>query len=296
MKIVTTGGTGMVGTALRTALAMRGDIVVNLSRQGPGPTWDVERGVLDPAVLAGADAIVNLSGEPIFGRWTPERRRRIRDSRVVGTALLVNALRSLPSGARPSVLVSGSAVGYYGDRGEEELDEDSPPGVGFLPEVAVAWETEAIRATELGVAVTVVRTGIVQSTRGGALAATLPFFRLGLGGRAGSGQQWVPWIHLDDLVRLLVHRIDRAVSGPLVAAAPHPERQHRVAEIVGDILGRPTFAAAPAAALRLTLGRGVADELVLTSQRTKPKQALSEGFEFRFPRLEDALRDLLKAG
>ncbi len=294
MKIVTTGGTGVVGTALRTALAMRGDIVVNLSRRGPGPTWDVEKGILDPAVLAGADAIVNLAGEPLFGRWTPERRRRIRESRVGGTALLVRALGSLPAGARPAVLVSGSAVGYYGDRGEEELEEDSPPGVGFLAEVAAAWETEALRATELGVRVTVVRTGIVQSIRGGALATTLPFFRLGLGGRAGSGEQWVPWIHLDDLVRLLVHRIDRAQSGPILATAPHPERQHRVAEILGRILHRPTFMAAPAAALRLALGRGMADELVLASQKANPKKAIEEGFEFRFPRLEEALRDLLK--
>jgi len=294
MKVVTTGGTGVVGTALRTALAMRGDLAVNISRKGPGPTWDVEKGILDPAVLAGADAIVNLAGEPIFGRWTPERRRRIRQSRVDGTALLVRALGSLPAGARPAVLVSGSAVGYYGDRGDEELDEDSPPGVGFLAEVAVGWETEALRATELGVRVTLVRTGIVQSTRGGALATALPFFRLGLGGRAGSGEQWVPWIHLEDLVRLLIHRIDHAVSGPILATAPHPERQRRVAEIVGRILHRPTFAAAPAAALRLALGRGVADELVLASQKTRPKKAIEEGFEFRFPRFEEAMRNLLE--
>jgi len=294
VKIVTTGGTGVVGTALRTALAMRGDVAVNISRSGPGPTWDVEKGRLDPAVLAGADALVNLAGEPLFGRWTPERRRRILRSRVDGTALLVSALGTLPAGARPAVFVSGSATGYYGDRGEEELDEDSPPGVGFLAEVAAAWETEALRATELGVRVTVVRTGTVCSTRGGALAATLPFFRLGLGGRAGSGEQWVPWIHVDDMARILIHRIDRASSGPILASAPHPERQRRVAETVGRILSRPTLAAAPRAALRLALGRGVADELVLPSQKTKPKKAIEEGFEFRFPRLDEALRDLLE--
>jgi uncharacterized protein (TIGR01777 family) len=293
VKIVTTGGTGLVGTALRASLATRGDIVVNLSRKGPGPAWNVEEGLLDPAVLAGAEAIVHLAGEPLFGRWTPEKRRRIRASRVDGTALLVRAIGELPPGARPALLVSGSAVGDYGARGEEELDESSAPGAGFLAEVAVAWETEALRAEVHGVRVARIRTGIVQSTRGGMLATTLPFFRMGLGGRVGSGDQWVSWIHLDDWVRLVIHVIDRALTGPILATAPHPERQRVAAETVGRILHRPTFAAAPAAALRLALGRGVADELVLASQKTAPRRVIEAGFEFRFPRLQGALEDLL---
>jgi uncharacterized protein (TIGR01777 family) len=293
LRVVVTGPTGLVGTALREVLEGRGDAVVGLSRSGSGPTWDVDSGRLDPAALAGADAIVNLAGEPIFGRWTAHHRERIETSRVRGTALLVRSLRALPATARPGVFVSGSAVGYYGDRGDEILDEASPPGTGFLPHVARAWEREAIAARELGVRVALVRTGVVQSTDGGALAVQLPLFRVGLGGRAGSGNQWLPWIHIDDIVALFVFLIDHGLDGPFLGTAPESVRQKDYAHTLGRVLHRPSFGIAPAPMLRLALGRGVADELLLASQRTSPKATLGSGFTFRFPTLEPALRDLL---
>jgi uncharacterized protein (TIGR01777 family) len=293
VRIVGTGLSGLVGSAVRPLLEARGDTVVNLSRSGAGPTWDPEGGTLDPEVLAGADAIVNLAGEPIFGRWTARRRERIRSSRVRGTALLVRTLRSLPPAARPGVFVSGSAVGYYGDRGDDVLDETSAAGAGFLAEVARAWEHEAAAARELGLRVALLRTGIVQSAEGGSLATQLPLFRAGLGGHPGSGRQWLPWVHVADLASLVVHLVDHGHDGPVLGTAPEPVRQKDYARTLGRVLHRPAITPAPAVVLRLAMGR-MADELILASQRTRPNATLATGFRFAHPSLEPALRDLLR--
>ncbi|MBI5494727.1 MAG: TIGR01777 family protein [Deltaproteobacteria bacterium] len=298
-RVVVSGATGLVGSALVRALHARGDTVVVLARDPSRLAlphevafrWDGLREPPPGEALAGADALVHLLGEPIAGaRWSPAVKQRILDSRVRSTGELVAALRS--SAARPGALVCASATGFYGDRGDEELDEHSAPGDDFLARVCGAWEAEATAAEQLGVRRVSLRLGVVLARRGGALERMLPVFRLGLGGRLGHGRQYFPWIHLDDLVALLLRAVDDAAwSGPVNAVAPGAATNARFTAALAAALHRPAILPVPAAALRLALGE--MSTALLGSQRAVPRRALAAGFAFRFPDLDSALRDAL---
>lgn len=243
------------------------------------------------SALEGIDAVVHLAGESIAaGRWTEAKKVRIRESRVRGTRAIAEALARLRR--RPSALVCASATGYYGDRGAEILVEDSPPGAGFLAEVVRVWEAAAAPAREAGIRVVHLRSGVVLSQAGGALARLLPVFRLGLGGRLGSGRQFMPWIALDDEVAAIVHTLTRDdLRGPVNLASPHPVTNQEFAATLGQVLRRPALVVAPAAMLRLALGE-LGGEL-LASQRVHPARLLGAGYAFRYLELRAALRDLL---
>jgi uncharacterized protein (TIGR01777 family) len=239
----------------------------------------------------GCDAVINLAGESIAGRWTAPKKQLIRDSRVLGTKNLVNALAQLSS--RPKVLISASAIGYYGDRGEETLTEDAAPGSDFLAQVCRDWENEALKAESLGMRVVRLRIGLVLGRGGGTLQALLPLFRVGLGGPLGSGRQWWSWIHRDDLCRLIVQILaNENVSGPVNATAPQPVRQKEFAQVLGRVLRRPAFLPTPAFALKIALGE-FADG-ILASQRALPRRAQEMGYRFQFEELEGALREILQ--
>lgn len=297
-RVVVSGATGLVGRRLVEHLAERGTPVTALTRDlGAGAErvdgravlaqWD---GTTFPAeALGGARAVVHLAGEPVFGgRLTAARRRKIFDSRIDTTRSLVDALTTLPEAQRPEVLICASAVGFYGNRGDDLLNEDAGPGEGFLAEVCQAWEKEASGADALGVRRASLRIGIVLSRAGGALPLlTLPF-RFGLGGRLGDGKQWFPWIHLDDLVRLLVAALDdERYCGAINAVSPNPVRNAELTKAVATTLHRPALLPVPAFAIRAALG-GLADEL-LGSRRVVPSRALEHGFRFETERVEDAL-------
>jgi hypothetical protein len=300
-SIVVTGGTGFLGRRLVTRLVERGDRVVVLSRNPDSARLPagVEVALWRPDALGpwtkaleGADAVVNLAGEPAMGgRWTEAKRRSIYDSRVVSTRRLVEALGSLPE--RPRVFVSASAVGYYGGRPPDEvLAEDASAGEGFLARVVVDWEAAALGAEPLGLRVALIRIGLALGLEGGVLRTMVPAFRLFAGGPIGSGDQVLPWVHADDLVSVLIWAIDNErVSGPINATAPHPVTMNDFASALGRALGRPASIRVPAFALRAALGE--AADPILTGQRAIPRRALDLGFPFRHPALEGALSDLL---
>ena len=294
MKVVVTGGTGFLGRGLVAALLRKGDEVLVVTREPatsrvPEPAHAVSWDGL-PAAVDGADAVVNLAGETIAQRWTAAAKTRIVESRATAAGRVGEALRAVR--ARPSVLVNASAVGFYGNRGDEELTEKSPAGSGFLAETTFAWEEAARRAAPEGVRLVLPRTGIVLGEEGGALSKMLLPFRLGVGGPLGSGTQWMPWIHRDDLVALLVAALgDPRFEGPVNATAPAPVTMREFAAVLGRVLRRPAFAPAPAFAIRAAMGEMAS--LVLDGQRALPEKALALGFPFRFPDLEPALRDLL---
>lgn len=295
-RILVTGGTGLVGGRLVEALRDDG-IAVGLVTRRPERTassegltvigWDGVQ--LAPEELARSGAIVHLAGEPIFGgAFGAERRRRILESRVDSTRALVRALGELAPAERPHTFVCASAVGYYGDRGEQELDEDAGPGAGFLADVCIAWEKAAEPARRLGLRQVSLRIGVVLAREGGALASLARAFRLGLGGRIGSGRQWFPWIHADDLVGLIRAALaDERYSGPVNAVAPGLVRNAELAKALGAVLHRPSFLPLPALPLRLALGE-LAGEL-LGSRRVVPRRALERGFRFEFEELARAL-------
>lgn len=295
-RILVTGSTGLVGRRLVDALRSEGTPVGAVTRRperarfgaGAEPVgWD---GVhLAPAELARSGAVVHLAGEPLFGGlFSAERRRRILESRVDSTRALVRAIAELAPGERPRSLVCASAVGYYGDRGEEELDESAVPGSGFLADVCIAWERAAQPVEALGVRRVSLRIGVVLAREGGALATMARAFRLGLGGRVGNGRQWFPWIHADDLVGLVRAALtDERYTGALNAVAPHPVRNAELTRLLGEILHRPTILPLPAFVLRVALGE-LAGEL-LGSRRIVPRAALERGFRFE---IEDAARAL----
>jgi uncharacterized protein (TIGR01777 family) len=246
------------------------------------------------AALAGADAVVHLLGEPVAQRWTDQAKDGIRRSRVDATRSLVQGLRALAPDRRPDVLVSQSATGFYGPCGEEQLAEDAPAGDDFLAGVVVGWEGEAMRAaSELRVAVT--RTGVVLSPEGGALAKMLPFFRLGIGGPVAGGRQYVPWIHLDDVVGAMLFCLDNAAAtGPINLTAPHPVTNTELSHTLGRVLKRPAVLPVPASALKLLYGEMA--QIVITGQRVMPARLTELGYAFRHPDLESALRDVLGRG
>jgi len=303
MKIVVTGATGFVGRPVVALLLEHGHEVVAWTRDPERARaslpalcaterWDPHVATR-PELLRGVDAVVHLAGESVAGsRWTEARKREIRSSRVDGSRALVDAIAALPDGERPSALISASAIGVYGDRGDELLDESSTPGSGFLADVCREWEAEVARAAGLGVRTVSVRVGVVLGKDGGALQAMLPPFRLGAGGRVGAGTQWMSWIHLDDLVALFVHAVETAdVSGIVNGVAPEPATNAAFTRELGRALGRPTILPVPAVALRLLLGEMAA--ILLASQRVTPARTLASGFSFRFPALGPALDDLL---
>jgi len=296
MNILVTGAGGTIGEALIPFLAAGGHRVSRLVRFKPRPgealiQWDPAAGKIDPAALEGLDAVVHLAGETIAGRWTPEKKARIRASRRKGTILLGETLASLSK--RPSVLVSASAIGYYGNRGEEILKEDSAPGSLFLSEVCREWEAATETAARSRIRVVNLRIGFVLSAAGGGLASMLPPFKMGLGGRFGSGKQYLSWIAIDDLVEIVLYAItNEALRGPVNAVAPNPVTNYEFTKTLGRVLGRPTFFPIPAFAARLALGE-MAEELLLASQRVEPARLLSAAYQFRFPKLDVALRHLL---
>jgi uncharacterized protein (TIGR01777 family) len=303
MRVLITGATGLIGLAVADALKERGDQVVALSRDperaqrvlGQGVevhAWTDPTGEPPPAAaLEEAEAVFHLLGEPVAQRWTDAARQRIRDSRVLGTRMLATALGALPDGSGPRVVISQSATGYYGPRGDEPLDEQSPSGHDFLADVVVAWEREAAAAGAHSRLV-VTRTGVVLSPGGGALAKMLPFFRLGIGGPVAGGGQYVPWIHLDDVVGALLHCLDHeAATGPVNLTAPTPVTNTELAHALGHALGRPAVLPVPGVAVKLLYGE--MGGIVTTGQRAVPARLSELGYQFRHARLETALKDVL---
>ena len=296
-SVAITGAGGLVGSALSHAAAERGLRVQRLVRRTPESyeseiQWDPQRGLTNPDRLEGVGAVVHLAGENIAGgRWTEQRKQRIRDSRVVGRTTLARSLAGLQQ--PPRVMVCASAVGIYGDRGDELLDEASPPGSGFLADVCREWEQATEPAAAAGIRVVNLRIGLVLSRRGGALQAMLLPFKLGVGGRVGSGRQYWSWIALDDLVGAILHAIDSSqLGGPVNAVSPNPATNAEFTKTLGRVLGRPTIVPLPAFAAKLVLGQ-MAQDLLLASTRVVPRRLTESGFTFQFPELEPALRHAL---
>ncbi len=299
MKVTTTGATGLIGHKLVTALRARGDEVTVLSRDPDraqrelgvaAQRWDPVSGPAPAEALAGRDGVIHLAGAPVAQRWNERVKRDIRDSRELGARNLVAGM--LAADPRPPVLVSASAVGFYGPRGDERVDESAAPGSDFLAGVCVAWEREALAASESGVRVAVIRTGIVLDPAGGALAKMLPPFKLGAGGPVASGKQYMPWIHVDDVVGIYLRALDDAsFSGPVNASAPEPVTNREFSKALGRALRRPAFAPVPKLALRALYGEVA--EIIVEGQRAVPARALELGYEFKHPDLDEALRSAL---
>jgi uncharacterized protein len=298
MEVVVTGSSGFIGSALVPALEGAGHRVRRLVRRPATGDhevhWDPATGSIDAAALAGVDAAIHLAGEGIGERrWTDDQKRRIRDSRTQGTTLLATTLASLDP--RPSVLLSGSAVGIYGDGGEAELTESSPRGTGFLADVVADWEASARPAADAGIRTVLLRSGVVLSPAGGAMKKVLPLFKLGLGGPIGRGNQWLPWIAIDDEVDAMVHLLTADVDGPVNLVSPNAERYRDYAAALGRALHRPAFLPTPMLGPRLLLGRELADALLGDSQRVVPVRLLESGYVFRYAGIDDALQSMLRA-
>ena len=300
MRVTVTGATGLIGRRLAAELTDRGDEMTVLSRDPDGArralpgvqaaAWDPEGGPAPAEALAGRDAVVHLAGENVAQRWSDEARRRIRDSRVRGTRHLVEGLRA--ADPRPAALISSSAVGLYGPHGDEEVDESTPPAGDFLGSVCQAWEQEARAAEELGLRVVELRTGVVMDKSGGALAKMLPPFKLGAGGPVAGGGQYVPWVHTDDVVGMIVAALDdERWSGPVNATAPVPVTNKELSRALGRALGRPAVAPVPAFALKLLYGDMA--QIVVTGARVVPRRAQELGYAFRHPGLDEALSSAL---
>lgn len=292
-RVAVTGTTGMVGSALTTFLTRKGLTVVRIVRESSRMNssdiaWDPANGILEGGALEGLDAVIHLAGEPIAQRWTREKKAAIRKSRVDGTGLLAQRLAELAS--PPRVLVSASAIGIYGDRGDEILTEQSASGTDFLASVARDWESAASAAHAAGIRVVHPRFGIILSASGGALAKMLPPFRLGAGGKLGPGTQWWSWIAMEDVLSGMSLLLENhTLNGPVNFVSPNPVRNAEFTDTLGRVLSRPTLASVPAFALRLLFGE-MADATLMASQRVAPKQLEETGFAFQFPVLEKALR------
>lgn len=292
MKILITGATGLIGTALQSVLREKGHDLLLVSRSEPKNAsfikWDPYEGFDDPERLKGIDAVIHLAGESVSGlRWTEEKKKAIRESRVIGTRTLVDALSELED--RPQVLVSASAIGFYGDRGDEVMTETSKPGTTFLADVCREWEAEARRAEDSGIRTVLVRTGIVMSKDGGALGTMLMPFKLGLGGVVGNGKQWMSWISLDDHVRVIVYALENSnVRGAINSVSPDPVTNQEFTSVLGEVLYRPTFIPVPEFAVNLVFGE-MGEALLLDSTRVMPKRLQEAGFEFKYPDLKKAI-------
>jgi len=306
MRVVVTGATGTIGRSLVSALLARGEEVVALSRDADRArqtlsiggevtayAWPRPTDAPPPQeALAGADAVVHLLGEQIAQRWTDEAKEAIRESRVASTRSLVEGLSALPAADRPRTLISQSAVGFYGPRASEQVDEGAPAGSDFLAGVVVAWEDSALAASSSGVRVVVTRTGVVLSSSGGALAKMLPFFKLGIGGPVAGGRQYVPWIHLDDVVGAILFCLGNPdATGPVNVTAPDPVTNTELSKVLGRVLSRPAFLPVPGFAVKALYGEMA--EIVITGQRAVPAVLERLGYHFRYPELEAALRDVL---
>ena len=298
MKILITGASGLVGSRLMPALKSLGHEAIGLSREkskprGDSAFWDPQGGFIDSGALAGCDAAVNLAGESIAaGRWNAKRKRAIRDSRVNATTTIAQALATLEP--RPRVFVNASAVGYYGSRGDELLDESSPSGSGdFLSGVCRDWEAATEPARRAGIRVVMTRFGMILSKQGGALATMLTPFSLGLGGKVGRGQQYMSWIAIDDVVGAIVHCLQtETIGGPVNVVAPQPVTNAEFTKTLGHVLSKPTIFPMPAFAAKLVFGE-MGEELLLGSQRVRPTRLLESGYVFKYPELEPALRHVL---
>lgn len=293
MDIAITGSSGLIGTALATALTAAGHNPVPVVRSGTdGIGWDPATGRIDAAGFEGIDAVVHLAGEGIGDRrWNDEVKQSILDSRVDGTTLLAQTLAGLQN--PPEVLLSGSAIGYYGDRGDEVLTEESTKGHGFLADVVQAWEASAKPAIDAGIRTAFLRTGVVLSPHGGALKKMLPIFKLGAGGKMGNGTQWWSWISIDDEVGMIQWLLDNDISGPVNLVAPGATTNATFTDVLGDVLNRPTFLPVPKFGPKLLLGSELADELLFTSTRVEPAVATAGGYQFAHADLHSALRAVL---
>jgi uncharacterized protein len=300
MKILITGATGLIGRSLCRSLINEGHQVVALSRRSPTAMdlagviafqWEPVAEPPPAEAWEGVEVVIHLAGEPVATRWTEEQKRRIRDSRVKGAQNLVAGIRA--ARRPPKVFVSASAVGFYGDRGDEILNERSDPGSGFLSELCLDWETEALRARELGARVALVRVGVVLSASGGALEKMLLPFKLGLGGRLGDGRQWFPWIHIEDIAGIFLHALmSPAVDGPINGVAPGAVTNEEFTRELAATLNRPVFFPIPKLALRVLMGE--MSEVVTISERVVPQVALDTGYQFKYPNLRPALESLFK--
>src|SRR5262245_44666193 len=301
MQVLVTGASGLVGRSLCASLGEQGHTVIALSRSPDSVSavqasrilkWDPMAGPPSTEALSDVEAVVHLAGEPIAAhRWTPDQKKRISESRITSTRNLVDGMREMAT--RPSVFVCGSAVGFYGSRADEQLEEDSAAGQGFLSELCQEWEGEADKATDLSIRVVKVRTGVVLASQGGALQKMLPPFKLGLGGPLGSGRQWFPWIHIKDIVGIFNHGIQKSsLTGPINGVAPESVTNAEFTRELARALGRPAFLPVPEFAMRALMGEMA--EILFASQRVIPKTALASGYEFHFARLQPALSDLLR--
>lgn len=298
MHIAVSGSTGLVGSALCDKLADQGREVRPIVRRSAGDDreilWDTEHQSFDADALAKCDAVVHLAGENIMGRWTDEKKQRIRNSRVESTRAVAQTLASLKDG--PRTLVIASAVGYYGDTGQSVAKtEDDPPGEGFLADVCKQWEAAADPACEAGIRVVHVRISVVLSPDGGALKEMLTPFKLGVGGRVGPGTQYMSWVALTDLVRILIYSIDTpTISGPINATAPNPATNAQFTKALADVLNRPAVLPAPPFAIKLLYGKQCAEQIILASIRVEPRRLLDAGFEFEYAELASALKHEMK--
>lgn len=297
MRVLISGSSGLIGSALAENLRHEGHEVTRLVRSGSAANgsvaWDPEQGRIDAAGVEGHDAVVHLAGEGIGDhRWSDEHKRRVLDSRVKGTTLLAEALAKAER--KPAVMISGSAVGYYGDRGDEPLNEESAPGTGFLSDVVTQWEASTRAAEDAAIRVVHLRTGIVLSPRGGALKPLLPLFKLGLGGKLGSGRQYFSWISIDDEIGAIRHAIATdQLRGGVNATAPNPVTNADFTKALAKAVHRPAFLTVPKAALAVRFGNQAADEMLLGGQRVLPAKLEATGYEFKHPELDGALEALL---
>ena len=296
LQVCITGGTGLVGSALATRFVRPTILSRSQRANAPDDTgprfvrWQPDEGPPPAEALTDHDVVFHLAGEPVAkGRWTDTKKQRIRDSRVMATRHLVEGIAA--ADRKPQVLVAASAVGYYGSSGDTLLSENAPPGSGFLAEVCIDWEAEAMKAAQHGVRVVCVRIGIVLSRQGGAIEQMLLPFKMGLGGRLGDGQQWMSWIHINDMIGLLCHAADSDISGPMNGVAPQAVRNAEFTRALGKALGRPTFLPVPKFALKA--GFGEMSKVLLQSQRVSPDVALRSGYTFQFTDVEQAMRDVV---
>jgi uncharacterized protein (TIGR01777 family) len=294
-RVLMTGASGLIGKALLSSFAPQGTRVVRLVRGTPKSTDEVTWNPMAPvpqALVSGFDAVIHLAGESVMGRWTEEKKKAIRESRVKGTTNLATALAQ--SDAKPRVFICASAVGFYGDHGDEVMHEESPSGSGFLPEVCCEWEAASHVAADAGIRTVNIRIGLVLSPQGGALGSMLTPFRLGLGGRIGSGQQWWSWIHMDDIVGGIHHAIGtELLAGPMNLVGPNPMRNAEFTKVLASVLRRPAILPVPEFVLRLAFGKQAAEEMLLASIRVQPGKLGSSGYAFRFRELPAALENLV---